>query len=148
MRIQRGRQGVQAPLKNHKNIEFLSNWFGSPEKSQSYQASIQCWAIISMPAKRHLNGISMAGQDGLLIVVFGSSLPSSTKKTTTKKQSKLDPTLTKFSRSAHGFKHEYLDKQPRLGGAWESTQSCQSLHCLEPRPKFRLLTLQDSCMCM
>ena len=28
---------------------------------QSYQASIQCWAIMGMPAKCHLNGISMAG---------------------------------------------------------------------------------------
>ena len=26
----------------------------SPEKSQSYQANIQCWAIISTPVKRHL----------------------------------------------------------------------------------------------
>ena len=33
---------------------FLS---GSPEKSQSYQASIQCWAIVDPPAKRHLNGV-------------------------------------------------------------------------------------------
>ena len=30
--------------------KFLS---GSPEKSQSYQAKYQCWAIIGTPAKRH-----------------------------------------------------------------------------------------------
>ena len=35
---------------------------GSPEKSQSYQASIQCWATISPPAKRHLNGVLLAGR--------------------------------------------------------------------------------------
>ena len=59
-RIQREEQGVRAPppLKNHKNIRSL----GSPEKSQGYQASIQCWATISTPAKRHLNGVSLAGQ--------------------------------------------------------------------------------------
>ena len=34
-------------------------WSGSPEKSQSYQASIQCWAIIGTPAKRHLIGVSL-----------------------------------------------------------------------------------------
>ena len=33
-----------------------------PLKSQSYQSSIQCWAIIGPPAKRHLNGVSMAGR--------------------------------------------------------------------------------------
>ena len=39
------------PLENHKNIRFFSN-----KKSQSSdQASIQCWAIISMLVKRHLN---------------------------------------------------------------------------------------------
>ena len=41
------------PLKNHKNIGFLSILVQSPEKSQSYQASIQsweCWAIIDWGA--------------------------------------------------------------------------------------------------
>ena len=46
------------PPKNHKNIGFLK----SPEKSQSYQSSIQCWAIIGTPAKRHLNGVSLEGR--------------------------------------------------------------------------------------
>ena len=43
-----------SPLKNLKNIGFLSSWSGSPEKLQSYQASIQCSAIIGTPEKRHL----------------------------------------------------------------------------------------------
>ena len=45
------------PVKNHKNIESLSNTGPDPlKKSQSYmyQASIQCLAIICPPAKRHL----------------------------------------------------------------------------------------------
>ena len=55
----------------------LQYWSGSPEKSQRYQASFQCWAIVGMPAKRHFAGVSMMA---LLLVVFGSSLPSSKKR--------------------------------------------------------------------
>ena len=33
-----------------------------PLKLQSYQSSIQCWAIIGAQAKRHLNGVSLAGR--------------------------------------------------------------------------------------
>ena len=51
-----------SPVKNHKNIVSYQFWSRSPEKSQSYIASIQCWAIISTPAKRHLNGVSLAGR--------------------------------------------------------------------------------------
>ena len=47
------------PLKNYKIKQY---WSRSPEKSQSCQASIQCWAIIGPPAKRHLNGVSLAGR--------------------------------------------------------------------------------------
>ena len=57
-----GGQGFRTPPppENHKNIWYRSNTV--PEKSQSYQASIQCWAIIGTPAKRHLNGVSLAGR--------------------------------------------------------------------------------------
>ena len=52
-----------SPLKNYKNIGFLSNTGPDPlKKSQSHQASIQYWAIIGTPAKHHLNGVSLAGQ--------------------------------------------------------------------------------------
>ena len=47
---------------NHKNIGFFSNTGPDPLKITSYQASIQCWAIIGPPAKRHLNGVLLAGQ--------------------------------------------------------------------------------------
>ena len=45
-----GGMGSGLPLKNYKNIEFLSNTGPEPEKNQ---ACIQCWAIIGPLAKRH-----------------------------------------------------------------------------------------------
>ena len=58
-RIQRREDmGSCASLKNHKNIGFLSNTGPDPLKNHSYQARIQCSAIIGPPAKRHLNGFS------------------------------------------------------------------------------------------
>ena len=57
-----GTGGPTSPLENHKNIGFLSKSGPDPleKKSQSYQASIQCWAFIGTPAKRHLIGVSLA----------------------------------------------------------------------------------------
>ena len=52
-----GGQGVRTLLKNHKNIGFSRNTGTDPLKNRSYQASIQCWAIICTPAKRHLMAI-------------------------------------------------------------------------------------------
>ena len=47
--IQRGDRGSGPPEKSQ--IRFSKQyWSRSPEKSQSYQASIQCWAIIGPPA--------------------------------------------------------------------------------------------------
>ena len=40
---------------------FLAILPRTPLKSQSYQSSIQCWALIGPPAKRHLNGVSLTG---------------------------------------------------------------------------------------
>ena len=81
-----GTGGSVPALKNYKNIGFHSNTgpAGSPEKSQDYQARIQCWAIIGMPAKRHLNGILLAGR---CMPAFGGIWILSLKKTL----SKLDP---------------------------------------------------------
>ena len=61
-RIQRGDRGPPPLEKSQKNRVSKQYWSRSPEKSQSYQASIQCWAIIGPPAKRYLNGVSLAGQ--------------------------------------------------------------------------------------
>ena len=40
------------PTEKSQNLG-LQYWPRCPEKSQSYQASIQCWAIIGPPAKRY-----------------------------------------------------------------------------------------------
>ena len=87
MRWSRGRGGAGGPIQgvcliSPKNIGFLSNTGPDPLKNQ---ASIQCWAIISPPAKRNLT----------LLVIFWSSLPWSTKNKT-KKTSELDPLWQKF----------------------------------------------------
>ena len=57
----RGGTGVQTspPLKNHKNIGLSSNTGPEPLINQD---TIQCWAIISLPAKPNLNGILLASQ--------------------------------------------------------------------------------------
>ena len=46
------------PLKITKK-GFLAILVQKPWKSRSYQVTIQCWAIISTSAKRHLNGVSL-----------------------------------------------------------------------------------------
>ena len=50
-----------------------------------------------MPAKRHFMSFCWRTDDGPLIEIFGSSLPSSTEKNVVK----VGPTLTFFSGSAH-----------------------------------------------
>ena len=61
-----GSRGVdrvsRPPLKDHKNKRFLSNIGPGPLKITKLPSQIQCWGIIGTPAKRHLNGISMAGR--------------------------------------------------------------------------------------
>ena len=61
-----GSRGYQSPPPPHplksQNIGFHSNTSPDLKKSQSYQASIQFWAVIGMVAKRHLNGVSLAGR--------------------------------------------------------------------------------------
>ena len=67
MRESRG--GGTKSQKYRVSKQYLS---GSPEKAQSYQTSIQCWAIIGPPAKRYL-AFRLRADDG---PHFGSSLPS------------------------------------------------------------------------
>ena len=57
-----GRGGSRPPEKSQKYRVSKQFWSGPPGKSQNYDASIQCWAIIDPPAKRHLNGVSLAGR--------------------------------------------------------------------------------------
>ena len=58
-----GGGGLDPPGKPQiKAIGFLSNTGPDPLENQSYQASIQCWAIISPLAKPHFNGDLLVGQ--------------------------------------------------------------------------------------
>ena len=76
-----GGQGVWTPPPSEKsqNIGF-SNRSGSPQKSQLPSQHPMC-AVIGTPAKRHLMmAFRWRADDGPLIVVLGSCLPSSTEK--------------------------------------------------------------------
>ena len=54
MRIQRGGQGDRTPTqKSQKYRGSKQYWSESPVKPQGLQASIQCWATIGPPVKRH-----------------------------------------------------------------------------------------------
>ena len=102
------------PLKNHKNIGFSSNTGPDPLKNCSYQSSIQWWAIIGTPAKRHFMAFRWRADDDPLIVVLGSFLPSSKKKKKKKKKKnvvKVGPPLTKLSGSAHDYDQIRIIKQ-------------------------------------
>ena len=89
---------VRTPFEKSQNIGFSSNTCPDPLKNRSCEASIQCWAFIGMPAKRHLIAFRRRADDGPLKVGLGSSLPSSTLKTNVVK---VGSPLTKHSGSAH-----------------------------------------------
>ena len=76
-----GGQGVRTHLKNHKAIGFLTNT--SPDPLKNHIATKPA-ANVGPSSTRHRNAILMAfrwwANDGPLLVVFGSSLPSSLKK--------------------------------------------------------------------
>ena len=88
----RGSGPPPPPEKKSKSYRVSSQyWSEFPGKSQSYQASFQCWTIIGPPAKRHLNGVSLTGRllpafSGIWIL---SLLSSSTKNNHKKTLSKL-----------------------------------------------------------
>ena len=93
MCVSKGGTGGPDPAEKSQNIGLNSSNTGpDPLKNHSYQASIQCWAIIGRPAKRHLMAFGWWADDGPFIVEFGSSLPSSTKKNL----SKVDPLWQNF----------------------------------------------------
>ena len=49
------------PLEKHKNIEFVSNTGPDPLKNHiTTKPAFNVEAIIGTPAKRHLNGVSLA----------------------------------------------------------------------------------------
>ena len=84
------------PLKNHKAMGFVNNTGSDPKKITKLPSQ---HSMLGPSAKRHLNSVLLVGDNGLFLVVFGSSPPSSTKKTT--KTSEVDPLQAKLSESAH-----------------------------------------------
>ena len=84
-----GGRGSGLPLKNHKNIGFSSNTGPDPLKNRK---ATKPAFIVGPSSARQRNA-----DDGPLIVVLGSSLPSSTKKNIVK----VGPPLTKLSGSTH-----------------------------------------------
>ena len=58
-----GGRGSVPPLKNHKNIGFLSNTGTDPLKNhKATKPAFNVGQSSAPPAKRHLNGISLAGR--------------------------------------------------------------------------------------
>ena len=58
-----GAGSLDLPEKSQKNIGLLSKT--GPDLLKNHKAtetSIQCWANIGTPAKRHLNGVSLASR--------------------------------------------------------------------------------------
>ena len=104
-----GGQGVLTPqpppppLKNHKNIEFLSNTVPDPLKN--HKATKPAFNVGPSSASQQ-NTIKMVfrwwADDGPYIVTFGSSIPSS-KKQQQKNIIKFGQPLTKNSGSVHVF---------------------------------------------
>ena len=63
MRVSKGGGGGRGPDHPPGKSHKYSNTGPDPSKNhKKYEASIQCWAIIDTPAKRHLNGASLACQ--------------------------------------------------------------------------------------
>ena len=54
--------GSGLPLKNHKTIGFSSTTGTDPLKNHKVTKPALKLAIIGMTAKRHLNGVSLAGR--------------------------------------------------------------------------------------
>ena len=91
--------------------QYLS---ASPGKSLSYQARIQCWAIIGPPAKRLMAFRRLAdGGPAFCGISILSFLFNSTKNAV-----RVGTPLTKLSRSAHGLSHVLVgNKVPFSNGA-------------------------------
>ena len=75
-----GVQGVQTPLKNYKNIGFLSNTGRDPLKN--HKAAKPAFNVGPSLARQGnaINGVSLAANDDPLLVLFGTFFPLSKKK--------------------------------------------------------------------
>ena len=83
-----GGRGSGPPLKNQKNIGFLSD---TGPDSLKNQTCMQCWSVICPPAKRHFNSVSLTGRwwSDLGVTLLLSPL-TNYKKQTNKKSSVFD----------------------------------------------------------
>ena len=100
VRIQRGDSGSGPPWRIAK---FRVSWpFSSRslEKITKLPSQIQCWAIIGLPAKLHLNGVSLAGWQWPTFSGIWILSPSLSEKKR-KKNVRVGPPLTKPSGSSH-----------------------------------------------
>ena len=77
-----GTGGPDPPEKSQKYVSFCNT---GPEPLKN-QASIQCWVIIGLPAKHHLNGVSLAGRWWPTFVRIWILFPSLTEKKTPEKK--------------------------------------------------------------
>ena len=124
----RGGQGVRTPppWKITKIKVSFAILVRIPLKSQSYQSSIQCWATIGPPAKRHLKSVSLAvrswpANSGIWI----RSLLIKLKK---KNVVKVGSPLTKLSGSAHenGKKFQLIFNSNYTSPIMDSAECCFS----------------------
>ena len=77
---------VKTTLEKSQKYSFLAIQARIPCKNCSFQARIQCWAIIGTPAKLHLMAFCWRANDGLLLVVLDPPSPSQLKKQNKKLQ--------------------------------------------------------------
>ena len=70
-----GGQGVRTPLKNHKNIGFLSNT--GPDPLKNHKATKPTFNVGQSSAPVSETPFKWRADDDPFIVVFGSSIPSS-----------------------------------------------------------------------
>ena len=119
MRIQRADgTGVWNTLKNHKNFGFLSNTGHDPQICQASRHQRHA-------SETPFNGVSLAGQWWPAIVVFGSYLPSSTKKIIKKTVVRVGLTLTK--NRCQSWTHRLIKKSlSELYRLWQKNKRCQS----------------------
>ena len=101
----RGGTGVRTPpppLKKHKNIVFLSN--NGPDSLKNHKATKPAFNVWPSSARqRNAIAFRWRANDGPLLVLFGSSLPSS-KRNKKNNIVRVGPPLAKLSGSVHAFK--------------------------------------------
>ena len=93
-RIQRGGQRVRTPTEKSQSYSFLTNTGSDPLKIQkATKPPFDVGPSSAGQGNHHLNGVWLVTDDGPLLVVFGSSFPSSTTKKDCQNWTPSDKTL-------------------------------------------------------